>query len=165
MKKSVLLIALSLISFYSLAQSDKPAAPAPALPYGESISLEAARKLVNAGHVFAAGKQWTVVIAIVDTGGNIVLLEKMDNTQVGSLDVALGRAKTANNFKRSSKVFEDAVAGGGIGLRVLSLPGAVAIEGGEPIIQNGKIIGGIVVSGMQSTQDEEVVKAALAVLK
>ena len=94
-----------------------------------------------------------------------MLLEKMDNTQIGSIEVAIGKAKTANNFKRPTKVFEDVVASGGVGLRVLSIQGVFPIEGGEPILYNGKIIGGIGVSGMSSAQDEEVVKAGLAALK
>lgn len=164
MKANILLLSLTLISSIALAQAEK-AQPAPAIvPYGESITLEAAKKLANAAQAFATGKQWTIVIAIVDTGGNLVLLEKMDNTQVGSIDVAMGKARTANNYKRPTKSFEDAIANGGVGLRVLSLPNVIPIEGGEPILLNGKIIGGIGVSGMQATQDEEVVKAALAVL-
>jgi uncharacterized protein GlcG (DUF336 family) len=86
----------------------------------------------------------------------------MDNTQIGSLEVAMGKAKTANNFKRPTKSFEDVVAGGGAGLRILNVPGILPVEGGEPIYSNGKIIGAIGISGMSSAQDGEVVKAALA---
>jgi uncharacterized protein GlcG (DUF336 family) len=152
--KTKLLVLFTLISFYSLAQ-----------PYGESIALEKAKTVLQAAEAYALKNQWTVVIAIVDTGGNLVLLEKLDNTQIGSIDIAIAKAKTANNFKRSTKLFEDAVANGGVGLRVLSVPGILPLEGGEPIIYNGKVIGGIGVSGMQSAQDEEVVKAGLAALK
>jgi uncharacterized protein GlcG (DUF336 family) len=90
--------------------------------------------------------------------------KKWDNTQIGSIDVAISKASTANNFKRPTKVFEDAVAGGGVGLRVLSLPGVAPLEGGELIMLNGKIIGAIGVSGAQSTQDGQVARTALAVL-
>lgn len=152
------MLTLLCFSVLSFAQGQAP-------QYGEPISLENAKKVLSAAEAFALGKQWTVVIAIVDTGGNLVLLEKLDNTQYGSIDVAIGKAKTANNFKRSTKVFEDAIAGGGVGLRVLSLPGAVPIEGGELILSNGKIIGAIGVSGMQAPQDAEVAKAGLAVIK
>jgi glc operon protein GlcG len=92
------------------------------------------------------------------------LLHRLDNTQIGSVDVAIGKARTANNFKRSSKAFEDMVAGGGVGLRALSIPGVYTLEGGELIVSNGKIIGGIGVSGMAATQDAEVAKAGLAAL-
>jgi len=137
----------------------------PVPEYGESIKLELARKLVNVGQAYSKTKQWPMAIAIVDTGGNLVLLEKMDNTQLASVDVAIGKAKTANNFKRPTKVMEEAIAAGGAALRMLAVPGIFPVEGGEPIYLNGKIIGGIGVSGMQPGQDGEVVRAAIASLK
>ena len=133
--------------------------------YGESINLDMAKKLVSAGQAYAKTKQWPMAIAIVDTGGNLVLLEKMDNTQLASIDVAIGKAKTANNFKRPTKVMEEAIAAGGAALRMLAVPGIFPVEGGEPIYSNGKVIGGIGVSGMQPGQDGEVVRAAIATLK
>ena len=133
--------------------------------YGESINLEMAKKLVSAGQAYAKTKQWPMAIAIVDTGGNLVLLEKMDNTQLASIDVAIGKAKTANNFRRPTKVMEEAIAAGGSALRMLAVPGIFQVEGGEPIYFNGKVIGGIGVSGMQPGQDGEVVRAAIATLK
>ncbi len=154
--KTKLLFLFTILSFYAVAQKE---------PYGESISLEQAKKVLSAAEAYAVKNQWTVVIAIVDTGGNLVLLEKIDNTQIGSIDIAIAKAKTANNFKRSTKVFEDAVTKGGVGLRVLNVPGMMPLEGGEPILLNGKVIGGIGVSGMASGQDEEVVNAGLAALK
>lgn len=162
--KQISLILLLLLSFCSFGQNQPTVAPSIPL-YGESINLEGARKLVNAAEAFARSKQWPVAIAIVDTGGNLVLFEKMDNTQVASIEITIGKARTANNFKRPTKVMEDAIAGGGAALRLLSVPGALPVEGGEPIYSNGKIIGGIGVSGMQPGQDAEVVKAALAALK
>ena len=168
--KMKLVIAFILLSGLVSAQkeSDKGAVkniPTATVAYGEPITLEMANKIAAAAQAFAMANQWTVAIAIVDTGGNMVLFEKMENTQIGSIEVAIGKAKTANNFKRPTKVFEDAVANGGSGLRILAISGVFPIEGGEPIFVNGKIIGAIGVSGMQSTQDEEVVKAGLAVLK
>lgn len=162
--KSILFIGLVSLSTVSFAQTTSTAA-APAPAYGQPISLDAAKKIVAAAEAFAVGKQWTVAIAIVDTGGNLVLFERLENTQIGSTDVAIGKAKTANNFKRPTKAMEDAVAGGGVGLRMLAIPGVFPLEGGEPIVQNGKIIGAIGVSGMKSTEDAEVVKAGLATLK
>jgi glc operon protein GlcG len=153
-----LFIACSLVA--SAQTSPKPAGAAP-VAYGTPITLESAKKILAAAEAFAASKQFTVAIAIVDTGGNLVAFEKMDNTQVGSIEVAMGKAKTANNFKRPTKALDDVLAGGGVGMRVLSLP-AYPIEGGEPIFSDGKIIGAIGVSGMSSAQDVEVVKAALA---
>ncbi len=152
------------IPIWSVAQNQ--AAPATQVPlYGESINLETAKKLSDAGRAFAKSRQWPMAIAIVDTGGNLVLLEKMDNTQTASVDIAIGKAKTANNFKRPTKVIEDAIAGGGAALRMLAVPGIFPVEGGEPIYLNGKIVGGIGVSGMQPGQDGEVAKASLAALK
>lgn len=164
-----LLLAILLCAYSTFAQKESDKAivksTAPIVAYGEPVSLESARKIASTALAFAVTNQWAVVIAIVDAGGNLVLFEKMDNTQIGSVEVAIGKAKTANNFKRPTKVFEDVLANGGTGLRVLAIQGVYPIEGGEPIIMNGKIIGAIGVSGMSSTQDEEVVKAGLAAMK
>ncbi|SRR5258706_3609352 len=146
----------------SLAQNQKPA-PAP-LTYGDPISLEQAEKVMTAAMQEASKNNWTMAIAIVDAGGNLVLFKKMDNTQIGSIEVAKAKAITANNFKRPTKVLEDAIAGGGIGLRILSLPGVTPLEGGELIMLNGKIIGAIGVSGAQSTQDGQVARAGTSVV-
>jgi glc operon protein GlcG len=163
--KIIIALLLVVSSLLASAQTTSPATPAPIVAYGPPISLESAKKIVAAGEAFAVGKQYTVVIAIVDTGGNLVLLHKQDNTQIGSIEVAIGKAKTANNFKRPTKALEDALSGGGVGLRVLALP-AFPIEGGEPIYSSdGKIIGAIGVSGMSAVQDEEVAKAGLAAHK
>ena len=162
--KTKLITALVLfITSCALAQTPVKA-PAP-VSYGEPITLEVARKMANAAELFATNNQWTIAVAIVDTGGNLVLFQKMDNTQIGSIEVAIGKAKTANNFKRPTKAMEDAIANGGVGLRLLAVPGVFPIEGGEPIVVNGKIIGAIGVSGMQAPQDEEATKAGLAALK
>ncbi len=164
--KSVIYIILFVASFASFAQTAaKPATASPVIAYGAPITLESAKKILAAAEAFAISKQYTVAIAIVDNGGNLVAFAKMDNTQIGSIDVAIGKAKTANNFKRPSKAFEETVANGGTGLRVLALP-VYPIEGGEPVFSaDGKIIGAIGVSGMTSGQDVEVVKAALANFK
>ncbi len=162
-----LFLLLALVSFSASAQ--KEGAPiktaSPILEYGEAITLDNAKKILKAAEAFATGNQWTVVICIVDTGGNLVLVEKLDHTQIGSIEVAIGKAKTAINFKRPTKLLEDALANGGVGLRLLAVPGVFPLEGGELILSNGKIIGAIGVSGMQSTQDAEVAKAGLAALK
>ena len=163
--KMTLLSAFMLFSI-SLSAQVTPAKPAaPALSYGEPISLETAKKIVAAAEAFALKNDWAVAIAIVDVSSNLVLFEKFPNTQIGSIEVAIGKAKTANNFKRPTKAMEDAVAGGGAGLRLLAVPGVFPIDGGELIIQNGKIIGAIGVSGVQASQDDEVAKAGLAALK
>jgi uncharacterized protein GlcG (DUF336 family) len=156
--KTTLILALLALTISVTAQT--PTKPT-VVAYGPSVTLDAAKKIAAAAEAFAVSKQYTVVVAIVDTGGNLVMLTKMDNTQLGSIEVAIGKAKTANNFKRPTKAFEDVVAGGGMGLKVLGL-NVVPVEGGEPIFSaDGKIIGAIGVSGMTSAQDGEVVKAAL----
>jgi glc operon protein GlcG len=155
-----------LLSAKVFSQVPAPTAVKPAsVLYGAPVSLENAKRMLAAAEAFAISKQYTVVIAIVDNGGNLVALEKIDNTQIGSIEVAIGKARTANNFKRPTKALEDAVAGGGKGLRVLALP-VFPLEGGEVIFSaDGKIIGGIGVSGMAAEQDDEVAKAGLAALR
>lgn len=145
----------------AFAQNQNPTAP---LTYGEPIKLEQAEKVMSAARGEAKKNNWMMAIAIVDTGGKLVLFKKIDNTQIGSVDVAIGKATTANNFKRPTKVFEDAVAGGGMGLRILSLPGVTPLEGGELIMLNGKIIGAIGVSGATSAQDGQVARAGASAL-
>jgi uncharacterized protein GlcG (DUF336 family) len=136
------------------------------LPYGANITLADAKKVAAASEAYAVGKNWTVVIAIVDTGGNLVYLQRSDNTQISSLEVAISKATTANGFKRPTKAFQDGLAGGGENLRILSLPaGAIAVEGGELLISNGKIIGAIGISGLTAAQDTEVAKVGVAVIK
>lgn len=158
--KLMFLIIFSVGSCLVKAQNPKPAVQP--LEYGTPISLANAKKILAVAESFATTKQYTVAIAIVDTGGNLVAFERMDNTQLGSIEVAMGKAKTANNFKRPSKAFEDVLAAGGVGLRILALP-IYPVEGGEPILSaDGKIIGAIGVSGMTAVQDGEVVKAALS---
>ena len=162
--KATLLFLLTFVTFCIAAQNQPTTAPTIPM-YGESITLEKAKKLVAAAEAFAVGKQWPIAVAIVDTGGNLVMLVTMDNTQRASIDIAIGKAKTANNFKRPTKALEDVIAGGGAGLRILAVPGLFPIEGGEPIYANGKIVGAIGISGMSAAQDEEVAKAALAATK
>jgi uncharacterized protein GlcG (DUF336 family) len=106
-----------------------------------------------------------MAVAVVDTAGNLVYYEKMDNTQIGSANVAIEKARTAVLFKRPSKAFQDALAGGGDGLRVLSMKAVTAIEGGIPLVMDGKIVGAIGVSGGASAQDGQCAKAGADVLK
>src|SRR6266849_8382752 len=128
----------------------------------KSLTLEAAKQIAAAAEKEAAGSKLTMVIAILDDGGNLLYLERMDETQIGSIEVAIQKGRSAVTFKRPTKVFEDAVAGGRTAL--LRLPGAVPVEGGLPITVDGKIIGAIGVSGGTSPQDGEVGKAALDAL-
>jgi uncharacterized protein GlcG (DUF336 family) len=132
-------------------------------PYGPNINLATAKKVAAAAAEEAAKLKINVVIAIVDTGGNIVYLERFDVVQWGSLDVALHKAKCSISFKRPTKAFEDTIAKGNTAY--LTLDGISAIEGGVPIIQDGKIIGAIGVSGGTAAQDGEVARAGAAMVK
>ena len=141
-----------------------PPPPAPPAPYGEPIKLEAALKVIAAAKTEADKNSWPVVIIVVDGAGHTVALQRLDNTQIGSIEVATQKAKTAAHFRRSTKVFEDILAGGGAGLRLLSLPGALPVEGGLPIIVDGKLIGAVGVSGVTSAQDGQIAAAGVAAL-
>ena len=133
--------------------------------YGANINLEQARKIIAAGQVEAKKNNWPVAIAVVDTAGHLVAFEKMDDTQTGSIDVSQDKARSSAIFRRASKVFEDAVAGGGVGVRALNLRNASSVEGGLPIAVGGKIIGAVGVSGVTSQQDGMVAKVAAEALK
>jgi len=133
--------------------------------YGPSVTLETAKKVAAPALAEAAKNNWTIAVAIVDPSGNLVYYEKMDNTQLGSAHVAVEKARSAAMFKRPTKAFQDAVANGGEGLRTLALPGAVPLEGGFPLLIDGKIVGAIGVSGMTSAQDAQCAKAGADSLK
>lgn len=134
-------------------------------PYGAPISLAHAKKVAAPALAEALKDNLSIVVAIVDTSGNLVYYEKMDNTLLGSADVAIAKARSAAAFKRPTKEFQDVVATGGTGLRVLALSGAVPLEGGIPLLLEGKIIGAIGVSGATSAQDSQCAQAGAEVLK
>jgi glc operon protein GlcG len=142
------------------AMSQTPNAPAPG--YGASINLETARKVAAAAIAEGVKNGWTVAVAIVDTGGDLVYFERLDGTQVASAKVAQDKARTAARFKRSSKMFEDALTGGR--LAILGLDGVTPLEGGIPLIFDGNIVGAIGVSGMTSQQDGVCAQAGADVL-
>jgi glc operon protein GlcG len=154
------------VVFCSIMASAQNAPPvASSLVYGSPISLESAKKVAAAAVAEARKNNWFVAAAVVDPGGVLVYYEKLDNTQIGSANVSIGKARSAALFKRSTKVFQDMVAAGGAGIRVLSLENAVAIEGGIPIVVNGQIIGAIGVSGDASDHDGVCAQAGAAALK
>jgi glc operon protein GlcG len=133
--------------------------------YGTSIGAEQAKTIAAAAIAEARKNQWTMAIAIVDISGDLVYFERMDHTQVGSVDVAVAKARAAARFKRPTKAFQDALAAGGEGWRILSLDGAVAVEGGLPLMSGGKIVGAIGASGGTSQQDGVTAAAGAATLK
>ncbi len=134
-------------------------------PYGPPISLENAKKVTAPALAEAAKNNWTMAVAVVDPGGNLVYYEKMDNTQIGSANVAIDKARSAALFKRPTKALQDALAAGGDGLRILKIQGAVPVEGGIPLVLDGKIVGAIGVSGGASSQDAQCAKAGAEILK
>ena len=143
--------------------AQQPAAPSPppTTPYGFPISLDAAKKVMAAAEAEAMKNNWPMAIVILDSTGHPVMLHRLDNTQYGSIRVAEDKAQTALDFRRPSKVFEDLVAQGGLGMSTLGLRGATPIEGGFPIIVDGKIIGAIGASGGTAPQDGQVAKAGV----
>lgn len=137
------------------AQQPAPAAPPPPPPlYGPPITLEQAKK-----------NNWHVVMVVLDSGGNLVMLQRMDGAPLGSIEVAKEKAYSAVAFRRPTKAFDDALAQGGNNLRILRLPGASPVEGGIPIVVDGKLIGAVGVSGMLSSQDAQIGRAGIDNLK
>ena len=122
----------------------------------ESAPLDAAKKIAAAAEAEATKRKATVVIVVVDDGGHLLLLERLDDTQVASVEVGIGKARTAAIFRRPSKVFEDQVRDGRVA--ALALPGATPLQGGVPIIYEGKVIGAIGVSGNTPQEDEDIAK-------
>jgi glc operon protein GlcG len=144
--------------------SARPAAGPKLPPYGLSITNEQARKVADAALAPARANGWTVVVAVVDTGGFLVYLEKLDQTQVGSVAIAEDKARSAAIFKRPTKMFHERLARGGDGMIVLGLKGAIPVEGGLPIVVDGKLIGALGVSGGSSAEDEVCAEAGAAAL-
>ncbi len=149
-------LAASVLGFAIAPFTSAQAQPA---PYGAPLNLATAKKAMAAAEAEATKNNWPVAIAVIDTTGSLVMFQKIDNTQTASVEIALGKARTALDFKRPSKALEDAIAGGGAGLRVLSLRNASPLEGGVPVIVDGKIVGAVGVSGVLSGQDAQVAKA------
>lgn len=134
-------------------------------PYGPPISVEAAKKAAAAALAEAVKNHWTMAVAVVDPSGTLVYYEKMDNTQTGSAQVSIDKARSAALYKRPTKALQDALASGGAGIRVMALAAAVPVEGGVPIISDGKIIGAIGVSGDTSDHDGMCAQAGAATIK
>jgi glc operon protein GlcG len=130
------------------------------LPVKKVLSLEAAKKIAAAAEIEAKKRGATVVIVVVDDGGHLSLLERLDDTQVVSVEIGIGKARTAAIFRRPSKVFEDQVRDGRVA--ALALPGATPLQGGVPIVYEGKVIGAIGVSGNTPQEDEDIAKAGAA---
>jgi uncharacterized protein GlcG (DUF336 family) len=130
-------------------------------PYGPPIGIESARKVMAAAEAEASKNNWAVVIAIIDSGGHVVMIHRHDSVQLSSIELSQGKAKTALMFKRPSKVLDDAISSGGAGLRFLALRDIVPLEGGLPIVVDNKIVGAIGVSGVLSAQDAQIARAGI----
>ena len=145
----------------AVAHAQAPQAP-PA--YGAGISLDAAKKAMAAAEAEAKKNNWPVVIAILDSGGNLVMLQRLDNAQWGSIDIAKDKARSAVALRRPTKALQDLIAQGGANLRLLNI-GYSVLEGGIPIVVDGKIVGSVGVSGVTSQQDAQIAQAGIDSLK
>ena len=134
-------------------------------PYGSPITLQNAKKAAASALEEARKNNWTMAVAVVDPSGNLVYFEKMDDTQLGSVQVAQDKARSSARFKRPTKGFQDMLTAGGEGLRVLGIQGAVTVEGGLPLVVDGKIVGAIGLSGGTSPQDGQCAKAGADALQ
>ena len=128
----------------------------------KTLSLVDAKKIAAAASAKAQAEGWNVVIAIHDNGGNLMYLERADGTQLGSIQVAQEKSRTALRFKRPTKALEEAVLSGRV--HMMSLPGITSVEGGLPLLVDGEIVGSIGVSGVQSSQDGQIAAAGAAAL-
>jgi uncharacterized protein GlcG (DUF336 family) len=164
------LLALLLAADAAIAQTQaqpKPLATPQssyAIPIGNAVTLDAARRAAAAASAEARKNNWFMAIAVVDPAGTLVYFEKADTTQLGSSEVAIDKARSAALFKRPTKAFQDDLEKGGIGVRVLGLRGAVPLEGGVPLLVEGKLVGAIGVSGDLSEHDGQCAKAGAAAL-
>ncbi|MGH7375248.1 MAG: GlcG/HbpS family heme-binding protein [Candidatus Rokuibacteriota bacterium] len=134
-------------------------------PYGPPITLEQAKKVMAGAEAEARKNSWAVVITILDSGGNLVMAQRLDGTQFGSVEVARDKAYSAVAFRRPTKAFEDGLGQGGTNLRILKVTGASPLEGGLPIVVDGKIVGGVGVSGVTAPQDAQIGRAGIDALK
>src|SRR5207245_2330144 len=145
-----LVVGTVLVLGASLASAQQPAAapPPPPPPYGLPITLEQAKKVMVGAEAEAKKNNWNVVIAVLDSGGNVVMLQRMDGAQFGSIEVAREKAYSAVAFRRPTKLFQDLIEQGGVNMRLLRVSGLSPLEGGLPIIVDGKLVGGVGVSGV-----------------
>jgi glc operon protein GlcG len=167
MKMQTKTAAMFILAFVlaTAASAETAPTPPPATPYGAPIGFESAKKVMSAAEAEATKNNWGMAIVVLDSTGHMVILHRLDNTQYGSIAVAEDKARSALDYKRPTKVFEDLVAQGGIGMRTLALRGASPLEGGIPLVADGKIVGAIGVSGATSAQDGQVAKAGAEAAK
>jgi uncharacterized protein GlcG (DUF336 family) len=138
--------------------------PAPPPAYGMPIGLEQAKKIMAGAEAEAKKNSWPVVIVVLDSGGQLVMLQRLDNAQWGSVEIAKEKARSAVALRRPTKALQDLIAQGGANLRLLTL-GYSVLEGGIPIVVDGKIVGAVGVSGVTSQQDAQIAQAGIDSLK
>lgn len=155
LSKVVALLACTLFAGMAVAQ-DRP-------PYGTAVTIDQAKKIAAGAIEESRKNNWRMAVAIVDNHGFLKYYEMMDDTQTASAQIAVDKAKGAAMYRRPTKVFEDGIAKGRVA--ILALPGAMPIEGGVPIMVNGRVIGGIGVSGANSDQDAAAAMAGLKMLQ
>lgn len=156
MKRFLALIAACLLAFAAQVQAQT---------YGAPITLEQAKKVLAAAEAEMKKNNWLMSIAILDSGGHLVLFQRSDGSQFAGARIAVDKAWSAVGFKRPGKAFQDRLATGGVETRILQLRGVSALDGGDPIVVDGKIVGSIGVSGGSGEQDGQVSKAGAAGLK
>lgn len=154
-KRMLSLIALSVFAALSMNASAQ-------LADKKVLTLDAAKKIAVAAEAEARKNNWNVVIAVVDDGGHLVYLQRIDGTQTGSIDVAIGKARTSAAFKRPTKVFDE-LAKTRPSITSIS-PNAVLLEGGVPVVVGGQLVGAVGVSGVTSQQDAQIAEAGIAAL-
>lgn len=130
--------------------------------YGPDITVDVAKKVASGTIAECQKNNWRMAVAIVDTHGSMVYFERIDDTQIASLKIAIKKATAAATFRRPTRAFADAVAKGGPA--IMTLPGMIASPGGVPIVSGGKIIGAVGVSGGTGDQDEQCAKAGIAAM-
>jgi glc operon protein GlcG len=159
-----LVVAFAVVLTVGVVAAQQPASTPAPTPYGLPINLEQAKKVMAGAEAEAKKNNWPVAIVILDSGGQMVMMQRLDNTQWGSVDIAKEKARTAVALRRPTKVLQDGIAQGGVNLRFLST-GFSVLEGGIPIVNEGKIIGSIGVSGVTSQQDAQTAQAGQDALK
>ena len=175
MRKSMIALSIAGALFTTAAQAQQPAAPAPVpdqmpfdVPYGETINLAKAEKAIQAAIAEASKspRNWKLSVAVVDTSGELVALHKMDQTQIGSVGISIGKARTAARYRRPTEIFFNAMQQPtGAYFATLADPPPVASPGGIPLVEGGKIIGAIGCSGATGAQDAVACKAGAETIK
>jgi len=154
MKTAAMVAALALAAFTTASQAQQRP------DYGPDVTVAMAKKIAAGTLAECAKNKWNVAVAVVDTHGFLVYFERMENTQSASIEVAQGKARVGAMYRRTTRVFAEVIAKSGPA--VMTLPGVVASPGGMPIFVDGKVIGGVGVSGVTGDQDEQCAKAGLA---